>query len=512
MEDWQKINDLFALALEQPIETRSEFLRQNCEGNESLFAEVRSLLDAADEQENLIEKNSIDLAANVATNGRSLAGKRFGNYKIVREIGRGGMGAVFLAERTDGEFDQQVALKIVRQTFVDAELGKRFRLERQILATLNHPHIARLLDGGVSEMGEPFLAMEYVDGEPLLEYAEDHNLKIEDRLTLFLKICSAVAYAHRSLVIHRDIKPSNILVNGEGDPKLLDFGLAKILDDSSNDATQTAFRAFTPAYASPEQISGKNITTASDVYSLGVVLYELLTGDRPFHFEDKSFEEILRTIEANEPPRPSTAASLKPEIEETNPKSKIQNPNSLRGDLDTIILKALRKESELRYGGVEQLAEDIGRHLNNLPIQARPQTFSYRASRFVRRNKIAMGATLVILLSLVTGLAVASWQAKIARADRDRAELSAAKARRISGFLEKLMLTANPSWNAPGFGRDQDITLIEVIDEAAERVKIEFAEQPDILAAIQHNLGITYISRGRYDAAESNLRAAYETS
>ncbi|MFN2502012.1 MAG: tetratricopeptide repeat protein, partial [Pyrinomonadaceae bacterium] len=484
-----------------------------------------SLLAAYDEPENLIEKNSFDLAANIASNGRSVAGKQFGNYKIIREIGRGGMGAVFLAERTDGEFEQQVALKIVRQTFADTELVKRFRRERQILANLNHPHIAKLLDGGVSEMGEPFLAMEYVEGEPLLEFAEKENLKIEDRLNLFLKICSAVAYAHRNLTVHRDIKPSNILVTKDGEPKLLDFGLAKMSDPPASAGvhnltqTETAFRAFTPAYASPEQIHGKNITTASDVYSLGVVLYELLTGERPFNFENKSFEEVLRTIDATEPVRPSSVSSSrfkvqspKSENEETNPHSAGPNPQSLRGDLDTIILKALRKEPELRYESVEQFAQDIERHWNDLPILARRQTFAYRASRFVRRNKIAVGSTAFVILSLITGLAFALWQANIARAERDRAQLESAKTTMISAFLHRIMLTASPSWNSPGFGRNAEITLIEVIDEAAERVKTELADQPDVLAQIQHNIGLTYIARGRYDAAQPILRSAFDTA
>ena len=328
---FQKVKDIFAEAAEFLPESRAVFLRERCGADEDLFVEVNSLLAAHDEPENLIEQNAFSLQNDFAANGARIfavnyTGKRFGNYKIVREIGRGGMGAVFLAERDDGEFRQTVALKIVRQTILDDETERRFRREREILAALNHPNIARLYDGGVSDAGEAFLAMEYVEGETLLEYAEKQRLSVEERLKLFLKICAAVSYAHRNLTVHRDIKPSNILVTSDGEPKLLDFGLAKMSESSDLEfgiadfglsenqvsktksqiePTQTVFRAFTPAYASPEQILGRPITTASDIYSLGVVFYELLSGDKPFHFEGKSLEEIINTINNSEPKRPS---------------------------------------------------------------------------------------------------------------------------------------------------------------------------------------------------------------
>ncbi|MET0752069.1 MAG: serine/threonine-protein kinase, partial [Pyrinomonadaceae bacterium] len=304
--EFQKIKEVFAEVCDAPEEIRGEILREKCADDSVLFEEVSSLLAAHDEAENIIEKNALNFTS-PNSNGKNYDGKQFGNYKIIREIGRGGMGAVFLAERCDGEFSQKVALKIVRQTIVDAETERRFRREREILASLNHPNIARLHDGGVSDAGEAFLAMEYVEGETLLEFAEAQNLPVEEKLRLFLKICAAVSYAHRNLTVHRDLKPSNILVTETGEPKLLDFGLAKILDENSFDQNQTAtmFRAFTPAYASPEQILGKNVSTVSDVYSLGVVFYELLTGDKPFHFEGKSLEEIIQTITNAVPPLPS---------------------------------------------------------------------------------------------------------------------------------------------------------------------------------------------------------------
>ena len=458
-QDWEKIKDVFAQALELPVNRRADFLRQACDNNAALQAEVESLLLAHEETEHFIEQQEFAAASAFGANGASYAGRQFGNYKIIREIGRGGMGAVFLAERVDGEFDQRVALKIMRQTFADAELERRFRLERQILASLNHPNIAKLLDGGISQTGEPFLAMEYVEGEPLLDFAEKQNLDVEDRLKLFLKVCSAVSYAHHNLIIHRDIKPSNILVDASGEPKLLDFGLAKIFSENPLDTsqTETAFRAFTPAYASPEQMHGKNITTASDVFSLGVVFYELLTGERPFHFENKSYEEILRSINTLDPPPPSSVVgnsstgghlqtkknydpTQKRNESQTNggkddSKFKIQNPKSLRGDLDTIALMALRKEPERRYQSVEQFARDIERHLNGLPITARPQTAAYRASKFIQRNKIAVSAVGLVILSLAAGLAIALWQANIARQQRIIAEKRFSDVRQLSNAL-----------------------------------------------------------------------------
>lgn len=457
---FQKVKDIFTEAVEISSEKREDFLREKCFADAELFDEVNSLLSALDEPENLIEKNALSLK-NYEANGQiftqNYTGKRFGNYEIVREIGRGGMGAVFLAKRADGEFNQKVALKIVRQSILDAETERRFRREREILAALNHPNIARLYDGGVSDAGEAFLAMEYVEGETLLEFAENKNLSIEARLKLFLKICAAVSYAHRNLTVHRDLKPSNILVKNDGEPKLLDFGLAKMseTDDlgfgnadsglvenhtekslnqipkSKIEMTQTMFRAFTLAYASPEQILGKNITTASDIYSLGVVFYELLAGAKPFHFEGKSLEEIIETLTNSEPKRPSAVISnLKFQISNSG-----KSNSKLHSDVDNIALKALQKEPENRYQTVQGLANDIELHLNGLPILARPSSFSYRAAKFFRRNQIAVTAALIVLLSIVTGLLFALWQANETREERDRAEKRFSDVRKLSNSL-----------------------------------------------------------------------------
>ncbi|MDQ3133150.1 MAG: serine/threonine protein kinase [Acidobacteriota bacterium] len=427
---FQKIKEVFAEALEKSAKEREDFLREKCADDAELLAEVKSLLDANDKTEKFIEQNALDIQSEFVA-GKHYDGTQFGNYKIIGEIGRGGMGAVFLAERSDGEFEQKVALKIIRQSFAGGDLEKHFRRERQILASLNHPNIAKLLDGGVSASGELFLAMEYIEGELLLSYAEHHNLEIKERLNLFLKICCAVSFAHQNLIVHRDIKPANILVGADGEPKLLDFGLARVLSEnfaSDPARTETVFRAFTPSYASPEQIRGKNVSTISDVYSLGVVFYELLTGDKPFHFEGKSIEEIMKTATENEPSFPSRSVSSE------SPQSAARI-SQLKGDLDNIALTALRKEPERRYKSVEAFAGDIERHLQGLPVSARPNTISYRAAKFFGRNKIAIGATAFIITSLISGLAIALWQASVARAQRDRAESRFNDVRQLSNAL-----------------------------------------------------------------------------
>ena len=438
---WQKIETAIADAPDIPIERRGEWLAEFCGGDAKLKAEIESLLAFESESEGFLEKTVSPYTASILNdNDADVAGKRFGVYRIVREIGRGGMGAVYLAERADGEYEQRVALKIIRQTVVDKESENRFRRERQILAALNHPNIARLLDGGVSDAGEPFLVMEYVEGKPLTEFAENNALSINERLHLFVKVCAAVAFAHQNLIVHRDIKPSNILITTDGEPKLLDFGLAKVLDFESDAAnTATAFRAMTPAYASPEQMRGETVTTASDIYSLGIILYELLTGTRPFEFKSNSFEEMLRVVSTSEPLRPSAAGDSRFQIpdstleNERNPKSKIQNPKLLKGDLDNIVLMALRKEPTRRYQSVNDFSDDIERHLKGLPVKARPNTFAYRAEKFVKRHYVGVAAGLLIALTLIGGIITTIWQANRAETQRAKAEKRFGDVRKIAG-------------------------------------------------------------------------------
>jgi non-specific serine/threonine protein kinase/serine/threonine-protein kinase len=426
-QDWEKIKDLFAEVLQQPADSRAAWLRGACGADGQLFDEVNSLLAAHDETENLIERNAFDIAGSVASNREDFAGKQFGNYRIIREIGRGGMGAVFLAERFDGEFEQQVALKIIRQSFADKELEKRFRRERQILASLNHPNIARLHDGGVSEAGEPFLAMEYVEGARIDQFCERANLSTNDRLKLFLWVCGAVSFAHQNLIVHRDLKPSNILVTADGVPKLLDFGIAKLLDDEHADEhTQTGYRAFTPEYASPEQIKGEQITTASDVYSLGVLLSKLVEPESP----SAAKGEGLMT-----PQMSASAGNTDFKSNPTKPQSTKTKSPRLQTELQAIIEMARREEPQRRFASVQQFADDINKYLNGLPVSAQKDSFTYRATKFIRRNRIAVFAALLIFLSLVGGIVATLWQARRAEANRARAEKRFSDVRGLSNAL-----------------------------------------------------------------------------
>jgi serine/threonine protein kinase len=345
-------------------------------------------------------------------------GRRIGAYDILVEIGHGGMGEVYRAVRADGEFDREVAVKLVRSGFDSQFILERFRQERQILAGLDHPNIARLLDGGTTDDGIPYLVMALVDGMPIDRYCESHELSIARRVELFIPVCAAVHYAHQHLVIHRDLKPSNILVTPDGVPKLLDFGIAKILSPAGGLET-TLMHALTPEYASPEQLRGQPVSTASDVYSLGVVLYQLLSGQGPYAAYATSAPDLARAICEQEPKRPSSAV-VKPDGK-SSPKSTKALESSihklqrrLRGDLDNIVLKAMRKEPERRYASTEQFAEDIRRHLEGLPVNARQDSWSYRTGKFIRRHTAIVAATVVVILTLAVGMAVTLREKRIA--------------------------------------------------------------------------------------------------
>lgn len=366
------------------------------------------LAHQVDTGSDVIEECAVDAAQlRLDAAAATKIGTRIGAYKVVREIGHGGMGTVYLAERDDEQYHQQVAIKLINPGLGGEIIRRRFRNEMQILADLNHPNIARLFDGGETAGGVPYLVMEYVDGTPINVYCDEHNLSTEQRLKLFCTVCDAVQYAHQHLVIHRDIKPGNILVTGEGLPKLVDFGIAKLLahGTSTADAGATAMPFMTPEYASPEQVRGASVTTATDVYSLGVVLYELLSGRLPYRFQSRMPHEVAHAICEQTPERPSTARHKR-----------------LHGDLDNIVLMAMRKEPERRYGTAQQFAEDIQRHLDGRPVRARHDTFSYRAGKFIRRQKVAVGAAALIAITLLVGIIATAWQARVARAERARSE------------------------------------------------------------------------------------------
>ena len=419
-DTWHRVKELFDAALDLPSDERAAFLDRACIGNEALRAEVESLLESDEQESSFIDETAFAVARprpGAAEDSAAFVGRHFGAYRVIRELGRGGLGIVYLAARADEQFQKEVAIKVVKRGLDTDDILRRFRAERQILAQLDHPNIARLLDAGSTEEGLPYFVMEYVDGQPIGEYCEENKLSTRERLQLFRLVCSAMTYAHQRLVIHRDIKPSNILVTREGVPKLLDFGIAKVLhsDDPLAAQTLTGVRVMTPEYASPEQVRGEPISTATDVYSLGVLLYELLTGRKPYRLTTHTAEELARAVADQVPDRPSTAVTSL--VQDGEAKFEIQK--SLRGDLDNIILMALRKEPERRYASVEQFSEDIRRHLHGLPVAAHKDTFAYRSGKFIQRHKLAVAAAVLLAITLSGGVAATVWQAN--RADRQRA-------------------------------------------------------------------------------------------
>lgn len=418
-ERWQQIKRIVAEALEESSsDGRAALVAERCAGDPELLREVESLIDqTTGPLENFAEKASAPLRQD---RSRLEAGRRMGVWAIVRELGRGGMGAVYLAERADGAFEKQVAIKVLKRGTDTDEILRRFEAERQILARLDHSNITRLIDAGTTDDGLPYVVMDYVVGKSIMQYASEKQLSVTDRLKLFRAVCSAVTYAHQNLVVHRDLKPSNILVTGNGEVRLLDFGIAKLLSDAEAggaDMTITVLRVMTPEYASPEQIKGEPITTLSDVYSLGVCLYELLTGARPYKLTRKTPEELSKAICEQEPQKPSTT------VGKANGSSRLQAPGSkvLRGDLDNIVLVALRKEPARRYASVEQFSEDIRRHLEGLPVQATKDTLAYRARKFVFRHKIGVAAVAAILIVLSAGIIATTVEAR--RANRRFSEV-----------------------------------------------------------------------------------------
>jgi serine/threonine protein kinase/tetratricopeptide (TPR) repeat protein len=396
---WDQVRTILANALEMRPEERTGFVRQACGSDLALLAEVESLLANHDQADSLLEHSPA--ARWLSFDPDAWTGKRVGAYKVIRQLGEGGMAIVFLGERDDDHFRKRVAIKMLRPGFYTAEIVQRFRNERQTLAALDHPHIVKLLDGGSTDDGLPYLVMDYVEGVPIDVYCGSQQLSTRSRLQLFLSVCDAVRYAHRNRVIHRDLKPGNILITKDGAPKVLDFGIAKLLNPELLQTplvTRTEWRPMTIEYASPEQVRGEPVTEASDIYSLGVLLYELLTGRRPYLTSGHSRLEIERMVCEQEPERPSGTAG-----KQLDTATGLRR--ALEGDLDTIILKALRKEPERRYASVEEFSEDIQHHLAGMPVTARNPTVPYRTGRFLRRHKES-AATALVALTLVSGVAV----------------------------------------------------------------------------------------------------------
>lgn len=418
-ERWQRIKEIVYEAVELHAPERQAYLEQACNGDTTLRREVEALVAASDQAGTFLDP----VVPARAPADDDLAGSTIGPYRLTVEIGRGGMGIVYRAVRED-EYRQIVAVKVVKRGMNASEMLVRFRHERQILALLNHPNIARMLDGGTTPDGRPYFVMELVAGRPIDAYCNENQLGIKERLRLFVKVCAAVAHAHRHLVIHRDLKPANILITSEGEPKLLDFGIAKVFTpdqpDGGSTLTSAWVRLLTPDYASPEQVLGERITTATDVYSLGAVLYELLTGTKVHRLVNTSLTELERAVCVADPVKPSESPGAKRE---------------LRGDLDTIVLKALQKQAERRYLHVEQFAEDVERYLEGQPVLARPDTIRYRAGKFCRRNKAVTAAAAVVLVTLIAGVIGVSWQARVARRERAIAERRFNDVRMLAGSM-----------------------------------------------------------------------------
>ncbi len=506
-----ELEELYEEALARPAQQRADFVREAC-SDEELCAELLSLLEVAPEASEYFDALTERLAVSVSHELEAAAGTplQIGPYRIERQIGSGGMGHVYLGRLSPDS--PPVAIKVLRPEILEEEVVRRFGVERSFLAGIDHPNIARLLDagtgdGGTHEQGtagrRPYFVMEYVDGLPIDRYCEVNRLGLAQRLRLFCELCAAVHFAHQNLVVHRDIKPGNVLVTAEGDLKLLDFGIAKFLDPSGmrwrGDETSAEVRLFTPDFASPEQVLGEPITTATDVFSLGAVLYLLLTGKRVHRFDSSSYPDMIRAITEDTPERPSTAVTRAVAAGEALPVVGGSWGRRLKGDLDAIVLKALRHEPEHRYASAVDLSEDIGRHLDGEPVSAHRGGLRYRSGKFVRRHRWPLAVVAAFVLSLV----VFSW---VTLQARQRAELEASRAQAINRFLTDDLLEAADPRRLLG----SDVTMKEVLDAASERIEGRFEEDPLIESDIRRSLGATYHQLGDYDSAEPQLRRALE--
>jgi Serine/threonine protein kinase len=517
MSERPTIDELVKQAQGLSPSERVGFIRRMCESDEALMSQVFEALQHADNQARswatLPDDADIDVASEV-----SLAGQRLGPYRFVRRLGSGGMGEVWLAERADDEYQQRVAIKLVRAGIFSAQVHSRLRMERQILASLQHPNIARLLDGGRASDGTPYLVLEYIDGEPIDVYCDRRRLRLDERIRLFQQVCATVHYAHQNLVVHRDLKPNNILITQDGTPKLLDFGIAKLLDPRQTPGTLAVthfgYRVMTPTHASPEQVRGETITTASDIYVLGLLLYEILAGRRPFEFGGNTLSEIERTISECDPLTPSallarTARSspeLAQDIAACRSTTVARLEKELRGDLDNIVMMAMHKDPQKRYGSAAQLAADLDRHLQGMPVAATSHTWTYRARKFVRRHAlpVSAGAVAVALLAVFATITFVQSQ-RIAR-ERDVANAERTRAEQISSFLVELFELSDPSKS-----RGSQITARELLDIGARRVSIGLADQPETRSTLLQTIGFVYGSLGLYSDAAAMLGNALKS-
>ena len=499
-ERWQHIQSLFEAALEKDPSHRITFLEAACAEDVALYREVASLLESDQLVNSLVDGHALESLSYAGDTpaGEALEGRLVGPYRLVRRLGEGGMGVVYLAERADGQFTQQVALKLIKRGMDSERIVQRFLAERQILARLQHPNIARLLDGGMTEDGRPYFAMEYVDGVPILAYAREHGLSVPDRLLLFERVCDAVHHAHQHLIVHRDLKPGNILVTRAGELKLLDFGIARALEEDQETGTpltEAGLRILTPEYAAPEQVRAGAVTTQTDVYALGVVLYELLAGVRPLKLSSHAPAEVEAVVCHQIPKRPSLTLlhDEQPNAGYATAPAKIAA--KLRGDLDTICLMALRKEPERRYGSAGDLRMDLERHRLGLPVAAQADTWRYRASKFSRRHRSMLIAGVVFLLLLAA--VVIAYTLQLSEA-RDAARREAEVAEEATRFMISLFDAANPH-----VARGDTLTAVDMLRDGAARIEAELADQPEVRARLLRAIGDAYHGLGLYFEADS---------
>jgi serine/threonine protein kinase len=495
---WRRVEDLYHLVLDLDESRRAEFLDDSCRDDEALRRELESLLAHEKAAEHFIESPALEVMGKLVASEKGIAeGVKIGAYRIVREVGHGGMAVVYLGERDDQNYRKRVAIKMVKPGIGTEQVLQRFRNERQTLAALDHSNIVKLLDGGSTENGLPYLVMEYVEGLPIDKYCDQNKLPIHDRLRLFRSVCSAVQYAHQNLVIHRDLKPGNILITKEGLPRLLDFGIAKLLNPDCFETplvTRIDWRAMTPEYASPEQVLGDAVTSATDIYSLGVLLYEILTGHRPYQVAGSSQREIERQVCETDPPRPSTQVSTGHERLKAIAEMRAAEPkylvSLLRGDLDWITMKALEKDPSRRYATASEFSADIDRYLAHEPVLARPASSAYRARKYVRRHPVGVtvAAGLVLLLAGFAGTQF--FQLRRITRERDRAN-------RVTEFMEGMFKVSNPSE-----ARGNSITAREILDKASKDMDTGLARDPELQAQMMQVMGDVYRELGLFPRAQ----------
>lgn len=510
---WQRVRALAEEAWEMPdAGERDAFLDRECDDqdfdDQGLKREVEALLAADDDSEDFFTKLA-ERSGLARDDGSApdLSGRTVGSYRLLEPLGRGGMGVVYLAERADGEFEQRVAVKLLAMGVSTPDARQRFLVERQILAGLEHPSIAQLFDGGVAEDGTPYFVLEHVEGERIDRWCDRQNLSIDERLRLMIQVCEAVEAAHRQLIVHRDLKPSNVLVTDDGRPKLLDFGVAKVLSDSQSRHTVSGVTGsqgapLTPAWAAPEQLSGAAVTTATDTHALGALLYLLLTGVPPHNIEDTSPTALAARLET-EPVTPSRRlASLSIDEQTDIAADRNTTPGNLtralQGDLDAVVSRALAPDSGRRYGSAGDLADDLRAHLASHPVSARPPSRAYRVSRFVTRHRLGVTAATTVTVTLLAGFGAALWQARVAAAERDVAQSERIKAQRVTDFTLGLFDAANPE-------SGETLTARELLDEGFERID-EMEQDPLARADMLAVIGAAYARLQQYNEGEEAAR------